>query len=298
MSKIVETSKTRYNLCRATRARVASLPPSPMAQPGAGTIDITPLSKLTPVGSRNTTPVEKPETSAVRKYSDVVRAGSRSNSLAPECATVDIYGSRMTSPVYPGAFEFPEATKVYPVGARVPAHSIVDSLGNVESNTPSPRIMSEAEVELEDQRPWTTVVRKKSREKRNAERLRPEQERAIKEAEKCLTLEERERIGRRLLSVQRESQHDGSSDSETYQKGRKGKGPDPRNWGGLGLSDGELDLDTQHAAYASWKTANRLARGSESEGPGPSQKRDTKNGMTVTDDERQDSDYAPVKKST
>ncbi|KIN94592.1 hypothetical protein M404DRAFT_34883 [Pisolithus tinctorius Marx 270] len=204
----------------------------------------------------------------------------------------------MTSPVYPGAFKLPETTKVYSIRAMVPAHSTVDSLDNAEVNVPSPQIMSKAEAELDDQRPWTTVVHKKSCEKRNTETLRPEQERAVREAEKCLTMEEKDWIRRRSLSVQKETRSDGSSDSETYPKGQKGKGLDPRNWGGLGLSDSELDPDVQCAAYASWNAAHRLACESESENPGPSMKRDTRGNMRTTDDEHPDSSYMPVRHST
>ncbi|KDQ53683.1 hypothetical protein JAAARDRAFT_197139 [Jaapia argillacea MUCL 33604] len=42
---------------------------------------------------------------------------------------------------------------------------------------------------------------------------------------------------------------------------RKGKGPDPRNWGGAELTDEELDIDVQRVAMASWKLAKEIGEG-------------------------------------
>ncbi|KIN95040.1 hypothetical protein M404DRAFT_1007826, partial [Pisolithus tinctorius Marx 270] len=64
MSKFSETHNARYNLRRATRARAASLPQSPMAQPGAETIEGPPPSKANPVGSQPLNPIENPADTA------------------------------------------------------------------------------------------------------------------------------------------------------------------------------------------------------------------------------------------
>lgn len=105
------------------------------------------------------------------------------------------------------------------------------------------------------------MVRRRSHERRATVKLRPEQERAVNEAERLLTPSEKERTLRRFASrivKVRESQR---SNEGEQSKGNEGKGPDPKNWGALDDSDGELDLDAQHAALASWNAAYRFARG-------------------------------------
>ncbi|KIO06697.1 hypothetical protein M404DRAFT_24397 [Pisolithus tinctorius Marx 270] len=52
----------------------------------------------------------------------------------------------------------------------------------------------------------------------------------------------------------------------------KGKGPDPRNWGDLDLSDGEMDPEAQRAALASWNVVNKLVYEGNDDLPEPSQK--------------------------
>ncbi|KAJ3791845.1 hypothetical protein GGU11DRAFT_823023 [Lentinula aff. detonsa] len=73
--------------------------------------------------------------------------------------------------------------------------------------------------------------------------LRPEQLRAIEQAEATLTEEQREQIRRRLQETRvirddEESQGEGPSEP-------KGKGVDPRNWGSSNLHDDEMNPDIQ-----------------------------------------------------
>ncbi|KIN94473.1 hypothetical protein M404DRAFT_35040 [Pisolithus tinctorius Marx 270] len=44
----------------------------------------------------------------------------------------------------------------------------------------------------------------------------------------------------------------------TNQRDLKGKGPDPRNWGNLNLSDSKIDINAQCAALALWNALNKL----------------------------------------
>lgn len=173
MTNITEISNTRYNLRRATRARAASLPHSPTAQPGAEAVKNTPIP---------TTKIAD----SIRKYSDVVRAGTRSASPAPGSVAVDNPGSRMTSPEYPGAFKLAETYDKSAVEATVPAHSIQLELSeNNREIANSPQPMSETEVEPHDPQSWTTVVRKKSRERcARSNYLGPELEKTVREAER------------------------------------------------------------------------------------------------------------------
>lgn len=128
-------------------------------------------------------------------------------------------------------------------------------------NAVSPTSMSEAEKECDDERSWTKVVHKKSRERCTTGKLRPDQERVIRGAERQLTPDERDCIRRRSLSSAR-SEHGRPKDT-------KGKGPDPKDWGVLDMSEGELDLEAQCAALASWNAVQRLALESESDQPRP-----------------------------
>ncbi|KAI6116097.1 hypothetical protein F5141DRAFT_1062232 [Pisolithus sp. B1] len=87
--------------------------------------------------------------------------------------------------------------------------------------------------------------------------LRPKLECMVQEAEKLLTPDERERIR-----------------TEDTPNQQKGKGSDPKNWGALGISEDELDVDTQHAALDSWNTACRVANESDDTRPEMSKRKD------------------------
>ncbi|KIO08101.1 hypothetical protein M404DRAFT_23378 [Pisolithus tinctorius Marx 270] len=117
--------------------------------------------------------------------------------------------------------------------------------------------------------------------------LRPDQTNAVRRVERQLTLDEREKIQRRSLSMMRDNPEVTSSESdEPSAKGEcKGKGPDPRNWGNLKLSENEINPDAQRAALASWNTANRLANESDENQPGPSKGNDPESTAQPTEDE-------------
>lgn len=149
--------------------------------------------------SQYSTPVEKSATSPVRMYSEVVRNA----------------GSRNVSPEYPVGKETTEAVKA----------------GDVRNDISSPSSESEVEGEGDDPESWTRVVRKKSRDRRTRNKLRPEQERVVREAEKQLTPDERERIRRRSLSRNADTERNDSpaGNGNNEPRASKGKGTDPRN---------------------------------------------------------------------
>ncbi|KAI6011966.1 hypothetical protein EDC04DRAFT_2957944, partial [Pisolithus marmoratus] len=60
------------------------------------------------------------------------------------------------------------------------------------------------------------------------------------------------------------------SEGDEPPRDRKGKGPDPKDWGTLSMSEGKLDPEAQQAVLTSWKAAQRLARDSDDGQVGPS----------------------------
>ncbi|KIO10205.1 hypothetical protein M404DRAFT_21869 [Pisolithus tinctorius Marx 270] len=227
-----------------------------MTQPGAEIVGVSPLPKLTLLGSQYSTPIEKPAASNIQSYSDVVRSGSRSPSPVPQGATVDVPGLRTSSPVYPSDIGVLEASQARTVRVRVVTHSTNNVLpDNVHCDSLSIFPTSDMEAEQND---WTEVVRKKL-----------------------------QKIRRRSLLMMRDNPEVTLSESdEPSAKGEcKGKGPDPRNWGNLKLSENEIDPDVQRTALALWNAANRLANESDGDQPGPSKGNDLEGTTQPTEDE-------------
>lgn len=205
MTKITETFNTRYNLCRATRARALSLPHSPRSQPSAEALDNTPLPKLTPVGGHYATPIEKP-------------------------AVDELPGLRTSSPVYPGAFDAPEATIAVPtVRVEMLTHSAnVDLLNKVQNDSSSPLSASGNENDSYDPQLWTVEHEKPHERRTTGGQLRPDRERIVREAERRLTPDEREKIWRRTLFKNVYDHESAVSDRGRHPVASKGKGLYPR----------------------------------------------------------------------
>ncbi|KAF9235555.1 hypothetical protein BU15DRAFT_12541, partial [Melanogaster broomeanus] len=83
--------------------------------------------------------------------------------------------------------------------------------------------------------------------------LEPEKAVTIREASKGLTHEQQHRILRRK-DVERRARVE-ESDTSHGEGPSNGKQPDPRNWGGLNLSDEELDPEAQRKALKAWNEA-------------------------------------------
>ncbi|KAI5986288.1 hypothetical protein EDC04DRAFT_2615152 [Pisolithus marmoratus] len=60
------------------------------------------------------------------------------------------------------------------------------------------------------------------------------------------------------------------SEGDEPPRDRKGKGPDPKDWGMLSMSEDELNPEAQRATLASWNATQRLARDSDDGRVGPS----------------------------
>jgi hypothetical protein len=124
--------------------------------------------------------------------------------------------------------------------------------------------------EADNKNPWTTVVHRRSRSldslkkdtktakkvkvvQNRVNKLTTEQDTVINQAEKQLTIAQKEQLSHRYEKVQKhaipcersESRGEGPSTS-------KGKGTDPHNWGNAQLSDSDLDVDAQRVAFESF----------------------------------------------
>lgn len=74
----------------------------------------------------------------------------------------------------------------------------------------------------------------------------------MKEAETRLTQEERQRILERK-HVEETAQAEEHTLTSQEEGPSKGKGADPRNWGGANLEDADLDIDAQREALSNWE---------------------------------------------
>ncbi|KAI6024537.1 hypothetical protein EDC04DRAFT_2931111 [Pisolithus marmoratus] len=147
--------------------------------------------------------------------------------------------------------KFPEAVAAHTVRLAVLNHSDNEDLPIiVHDNVVSPVSTSEAENECDDEHSWTKVVRKKSHKQH--------------------TTDERERIWRWSLSKSRINHEVLMSEGDELPRDRKGKGPNPKDWGTLSMSEDEMDPEAQRAMLASWKATQRLARDSNDSQVGPS----------------------------
>ncbi|KAG1738590.1 uncharacterized protein EDB91DRAFT_1082633 [Suillus paluster] len=111
---------------------------------------------------------------------------------------------------------------------------------------------------------WTTVDHKRTagakgatQKKGEHQNLTQEQEDLVRKAEDKLTQAEKKRI-RTRWNIPSRPASDGSESEESPGEGpskRKGKVPDPRNWGGAELEDEDLDMEAQRAALDSYRAA-------------------------------------------
>ena len=99
---------------------------------------------------------------------------------------------------------------------------------------------------------WTTVVRRRGRKeattpltRRNVSRKDPDLTRTLSEAERSLTAEDKLRIRKRSEVEASASRAETESSQEEELVDRKGKGPDPSNWGQLNVHGDDLDINAQ-----------------------------------------------------
>ncbi|KAF8814448.1 hypothetical protein BYT27DRAFT_7265826 [Phlegmacium glaucopus] len=127
----------------------------------------------------------------------------------------------------------------------------------------------------EEDSPWTTVKRrrahspgstKRTRKHRlgvssSAKQLTTEQHQLVKAAAEALTKQQKQHIHRRHAKVRARQSESVSSREEGTSK-PKGKAPDPREWGNSGLTQEELDIETQAAVLDSYNNRNNYTNSS------------------------------------
>jgi hypothetical protein len=125
---------------------------------------------------------------------------------------------------------------------------------------------------------WTTIVRKQHHKGAPAHgdisKANSDLAQTLSEAEQRLTTEDRFRICMRgeVEASARRAETESSNEEEL--RDRKGKGPDPANWGQLDVPGDDLDIDMQHAMLAQWNDA-RTPRKQAGDGPSTDSDRTT-----------------------
>jgi len=143
-------------------------------------------------------------------------------------------------------------------------------VANYESHESDTSLLSDMSELDDNQNPWTTVVHRHSRSldsltknkktvkkvklvQNRVNSLTAEQDTVVNEAEKQLTSVQKEQLSHRYKKVQKKmAPHDRSESQGEGPSNSKGKGADPCNWGGVQLSDTELDINAQCVALESF----------------------------------------------
>ncbi|KAL4079638.1 hypothetical protein J3A83DRAFT_4458292 [Scleroderma citrinum] len=196
-------------------------------------------------------------------------------------------GLRINSPVDPGSRSYlPEARDTVETSENLKDASEKKVLANDiavfstsigETELPCENGITEPEYMSDNQgEGWTTVTHKgrsKSphlrKQARSAQKLHPEQ---TQEAKKLLTKDEHEQLEKRRFTLETKpalsypTKSDATSScGEGPSTFTKGKGPDPRNWGGIQEMT-EVDLEVQWDALEVWGLAHKLSKGLNDEG--------------------------------
>lgn len=161
---------------------------------------------------------------------------------------------------------------------------------NVASSLPGeyPNDGSDQEDPDDDEVPWTTVTRRRSprRASRNTRTLHDELRLvAIQAAKKKLTPVQRHTIHLRKPSeatAARTETPESSPEREDAPKIDKGKGIDPRNWGGLNLTSNEVDIEAQKSALELWSQKRGKDTSSDSDYEPPSRPKKTRSRRRMT----------------
>ncbi|KAG2365356.1 hypothetical protein BDR07DRAFT_1481479 [Suillus spraguei] len=222
-------------------------------------------SRMGEVPSEQTTPVTKaaplPRANSESSLSTVytLPGGGTTRMLSPAYSVntpTRLYSDMVLArnPSMLGAFE---AT---PIGTN-------EHIGPAVVHSESEPSSDERSVGSCDDQPkeWTTVQRKRrtrsplrevSQERQRTSGMNQEQVNLVRIAESELTEHDSKIIDARnrnlnLTRESNESRGEGTSRD-------KGKAPDPRNWGNVGLEEEEVDLDAQRAALAPFRLAREL----------------------------------------
>ncbi|KAG1721047.1 uncharacterized protein EDB91DRAFT_1279688 [Suillus paluster] len=133
-----------------------------------------------------------------------------------------------------------------------------NSASSVPKILENPFVSSSESDESEVDAPWMTVERNHRKSKRAAkkvlENLQPPKADLVREAEKLLTTEEKQRIlERRNTEMNADSREEGPSNP-------KGKEVDPRNWGNANLDESKINLEAQREALSNWAQTHEWSK--------------------------------------
>ncbi|KAG1796007.1 uncharacterized protein HD556DRAFT_1307223 [Suillus plorans] len=241
-------------------ARAARLPRA-NSESSLSTVSAPP-GEATPRASSPAYSVDTP----IRLYSDVVLTRIPSMPGALEATPIRALKPSGPKPRKP-ALARADSVETTPVNSEISREEYKRPRVTFDLHDESELSSSEKSAESGDDQHsgWTDVQRKRGRkipsrevsqERRESSELSQEQENLVKLAENELTENDRKKIEarQRTMTLNRESTESRGEGSSWD----KGKAPDPRNWGDVELDDGDLDLDAQRAALASFRKAREL----------------------------------------
>ncbi|KAG1888810.1 hypothetical protein F4604DRAFT_1915867 [Suillus subluteus] len=130
--------------------------------------------------------------------------------------------------------------------------------------------MSESSDESGADAPWKTVEYQHRKSKKAARKApaetQPPKVDLVKEAEKHLTMEEKQRIlERKRAEDNAQSQEETETSREEGPSNLKGKGVDPCNWGDVDLDEAEVDLEAQREALSTWARTHKWSKAAPQE---------------------------------
>jgi hypothetical protein len=198
-------------------------------------------------------------TNPVRSYSDV--AASRPSSPATDDGKPGAANPLPRSNVQSTKDEVDNSVITTSVDKDISAATAVHNNDDDSS-------LSDPSEPDENPNPWIRVVPRRSRslgslshagtkvvefETIKSKNLTKEQSSVVKQAEQKLTTEQKQKISRRYENASKimepNERHPSHNEGPSN---RKGKGPDPKNWGAVDLSDSELNMEAQKAALDSF----------------------------------------------
>ena len=220
----------------------------------------------------------RPLTPPVRDLPPHMPGGPPQND-SPVALYSDIVASRSPSPLKETSTATTHHTAVEPNAERPPIGGSGPGIKNVPVSKDAydvPTVPNKPVISPQDpgDEPWTTVRRRRARSLESLDPIRsysgslsakdltPDQVRMVQAATENLTNNQKRVLSNRQRKVAHQRMSSSSSRGEGPSK-PKGKGVDPREWGGVNISQESLDVEAQAAAWQSLthgKKAEQSAR--------------------------------------
>jgi hypothetical protein len=186
----------------------------------------------------------------------------------------DVVAAR-TSPRLPTGEKEPSGTPVAERETEIDDSVQAPVVGSEETSHTSLSGLSDDDDDDDGNGPWTTVQPRRSRSLESLRKLRSNRnyiprkvnrndmgdDPNIDAAVESLTDDQRKHIDKREKTVR--SAQDNSRSHEEGSSKPKGKGPDPLNWGNVGINPDELDSDAQRKGFEFFESLKKIkhARG-------------------------------------